>query len=86
MLGVIASLSQAGLNTMQGSSTSQLPSSITSKLAALNPMKSLSDKEYEDLLREKLLRVDAEIAVLDDQIAGLRATKDQREALRDHPS
>jgi len=38
-----------------------------------SPMKVLSDKEYEDMLREKLLRVNAEIALVDESIAALRA-------------
>ncbi|KAJ9612875.1 hypothetical protein H2200_002816 [Cladophialophora chaetospira] len=78
MLGVAAALSQAGLNTMEGSTPfSGMASGITSRIAALSPMKSLSDKEYEDLLRDKLLKVDVEIAVLDDQIADLRAAHEQ---------
>lgn len=36
-----------------------------------SPMTVLTDKQYEALLREKLLRVDTEIAVLDDDIAML---------------
>lgn len=32
----------------------------------------LSDKEYETILEEKLLRVEAEIAVVDDNIKELR--------------
>ncbi len=63
---------------MQGSTPfSGTASSITSRLAALSPMKSLSDKEYEDLLHDKLLKVNVEIALLDDQIADLRAAKKQ---------
>ena len=33
-----------------------------------SPMKVLSDEEYERMLQEKLLRVEAEIAVLDEKI------------------
>jgi hypothetical protein len=33
----------------------------------------LSDDEYEDMLRKKLLRVDAEIAIIDEDLAKLRA-------------
>ena len=91
LLGVVAAVSQAGLNTMQGSTPfSGLASGITSRMAALSPMKSLSDKEYEDLLHDKLLKVDVEIAVLDDQIADLRAAKEhyshvQQKASRARP-
>ncbi|KIW94183.1 uncharacterized protein Z519_05499 [Cladophialophora bantiana CBS 173.52] len=78
MFGVIAALSQAGLNATQGSpSITQLSSRLRNGLAAYTPMKSLSDKEYEDLLLDKLLRVEAEIGVLDDKIAILRAARDE---------
>lgn len=47
-----------------------------------SPMKVLSDEQYEDLLREKLLRVDAEIAIVDEEIAKVRAreVRDERNA------
>ncbi|OAL40495.1 hypothetical protein AYO20_00231 [Fonsecaea nubica] len=78
MFGVIGALTQAGLNTTHGTtSITQLSSRLRNGFAAFSPMKSLSDKEYEDLLSEKLLRVEAEIAVLDDKIATLRAAKDK---------
>ena len=38
-----------------------------------SPMKVLTDEEYEKILQEKLLRVRAEIAVLDDDIEKLKA-------------
>lgn len=37
-----------------------------------SPLTFLSDKEYETILEEKLLRVEAEIAVVDDNIKELR--------------
>lgn len=37
-----------------------------------SPMTVLTNKQYEDLLQEKLLRVDTEIAIIDDDIAKLR--------------
>ncbi|MCJ1391612.1 hypothetical protein MMC18_004476 [Xylographa bjoerkii] len=39
------------------------------------PMKSLSDEEYEGLLQEKLVKVEAELALLDEDIAALKATE-----------
>ncbi|EXJ56286.1 uncharacterized protein A1O5_12553 [Cladophialophora psammophila CBS 110553] len=78
MFGVIAALSQAGLNAAEGSpSITQLSSRLGNGFAAFTPMKSLSDKEYEDLLLDKLLRVEAEIGVLDDKIAILRAARNE---------
>ena len=83
LLGVGAAVSQAGLNTMAGSTRfSGMASGIRSRLGALSPMKSLSDKEYEDLLLDKLLKVDVEIAVLDDQIADLRAAQEQHSGIQ----
>ncbi|KAI4168558.1 MAG: hypothetical protein LQ348_007464 [Seirophora lacunosa] len=38
-----------------------------------SPMKVLSDEQYEHLLREKLVRVDAEIAIVDEQIGKVKA-------------
>ena len=38
-----------------------------------SPMKVLSDAEYEKMLQEKLLRVNAEIALVDESIEALRA-------------
>ncbi|KAI6092507.1 hypothetical protein F4821DRAFT_224199 [Hypoxylon rubiginosum] len=39
-----------------------------------SPMKRLSDKEYEEKLEEKILRINAEIAIIDENIASLRAS------------
>ncbi|KAI2639834.1 hypothetical protein GGS26DRAFT_287008 [Hypomontagnella submonticulosa] len=38
-----------------------------------SPMRRLTDKEYEEKLEEKILRIDAEISIIDDSIASLRA-------------
>lgn len=38
-----------------------------------SPMKVLSDKEYDNMLRERLLRVNAEISLIDENIERLRA-------------
>ncbi|KAI1808481.1 hypothetical protein F4811DRAFT_548869 [Daldinia bambusicola] len=39
-----------------------------------SPMKRLTDKEYEEKLEEKILRINAEISIIDDNIASLRAS------------
>ncbi|XXH04928.1 hypothetical protein Hte_011350 [Hypoxylon texense] len=39
-----------------------------------SPMKRLSDKEYEEKLEEKILRINAEIAIIDENIASIRAS------------
>lgn len=42
-----------------------------------SPMKVLSDSEYEDMLREKLLKVNAQIALVDENIEALRTQERQ---------
>ncbi|KAI1818808.1 hypothetical protein GGS20DRAFT_526954 [Poronia punctata] len=42
-----------------------------------SPMQRLSDKEYMDKLEEKILRLDAEIAIIDENIASLKASPQQ---------
>ena len=37
-----------------------------------SPMKVLSDEEYENMLRDKLLKVNAEITLIDESIEALR--------------
>lgn len=39
------------------------------------PLRHLSDEEYREILSEKLLGIEAEIAVLDENIADLEATR-----------
>lgn len=52
-----------------------------------SPMKKLTDAEYEHILSEKLLELEAEIAIVDDNIAELKAQKEQQKAsLASRPS
>lgn len=37
-----------------------------------SPLKKLSDKEYVDMMEEKMLKLDVEIALIDDRIADLK--------------
>ncbi|OHW91172.1 hypothetical protein CSPAE12_10163 [Colletotrichum incanum] len=41
-----------------------------------SPLKKLSDDEYREMIDEKMLKIDAEIALIDDKIAELRASKE----------
>ena len=45
-----------------------------------SPMKVLSDSEYENMLQEKLLKVNAEIALIDENIEALRAQEKETAA------
>ena len=39
------------------------------------PVQALSDEQYRDILQEKLLRVDTEIALIDDRIEDIKSTQ-----------
>jgi hypothetical protein len=45
-----------------------------------SPMSVLSDEEYENMMQEKLLRVEAEIAVIDDKIEAFKKQAVEMEA------
>ena len=51
-----------------------------------SPMKVLSNEEYESMLRERLLRVNAEIALVDENIERLRAEHVKTSAEKDMAS
>jgi hypothetical protein len=48
-----------------------------------SPVKALSDDEYSKILQERLLRVNAEIALLDDNIEAVKKTAPSSTAARD---
>ena len=88
VFSIFGSLSQAIYNSVDASRStsfsvdhSDTPSAnFLQNLASKKwiPMKSLSDKEYEGMLREKLLKVEVEMAVIDDDIKKLKAKKDSK--------
>ncbi|KAL8686245.1 MAG: hypothetical protein Q9218_007244 [Villophora microphyllina] len=51
-----------------------------------SPMKVLSDEEYEKMLKQKLLRVDAEIAILEENIAKAKMQVDAQNSLKNEKS
>lgn len=44
-----------------------------------SPLTPLTDKQYESLLEEKILRIDAEIAIIDDNIAAIKAAEGKKQ-------
>ncbi|KAI4870859.1 hypothetical protein F4820DRAFT_442723 [Hypoxylon rubiginosum] len=64
-------LSQRVKNNPKDSESKAKSSWLDSKWS---PMKRLSDKEYEEKLEEKILRINAEIAIIDENITSLRAS------------
>ena len=49
-----------------------------------SPVKMMSNEEYTDVLREKMLKLDVEIAVLDDNIAALKVRQNSEQAARNN--
>jgi hypothetical protein len=47
-----------------------------------SPMSVLTDEQYEEMLQEKLLKVEAEIAIIDDRIEGVKKMAMEAEAQR----
>lgn len=56
----------------------------TSWISRWSPLKKLTDEEYTNMMSEKMLRIDADIALIDDRIAELRKQA-QEEAQADTP-
>ena len=50
---------------------------------SFSPVKVMSNEEYADWLREKVLRVDVEISILEDKIAALRKEQQEQDAAND---
>jgi hypothetical protein len=40
------------------------------------PLKALSDQQYEEMLQQKLLKIDVELSMIDEKIVTLKAAKD----------
>lgn len=59
--------------------STDVPSAEKQTSWRFNPMKKLTDQEYENILDEKLLVLETEIALLDDNLAELRSQKKEQE-------
>jgi len=80
MFSIFGYLGQQGYNYVDEKPASQEPKeNIFKRFADLKwtPVRSLSDAEYEDMLQEKLLKVNAEIALIDDRVEILRKEAQQ---------
>lgn len=74
--GVIGAGGQVIANRFQVKDKSK---NETSFLGSWSPLKKLSDQEYLDMLDDKVLKVEVDIALIDDKIADLRK-QEQRAA------
>ncbi len=80
MFSIFGLCGQSVFNAMDASRSEMADDEVASKPSLMkriadarwSPMQNLSDEQYERMLKEKLLHIDAEIAVIDDKIAELR--------------
>jgi len=78
VFSILGAGGQAVVNATTGSSR---PSESTASWLASrwSPVTPLSDQQYERMLEEKILKLDAEVALVDDDIAALRLIQDRTE-------
>ncbi|WYZ39952.1 hypothetical protein EsH8_IV_000293 [Colletotrichum jinshuiense] len=75
VFSLVGGTGQAIVNSVQGRPE------VTEKKKSIfesswSPLKKLSDDEYRGMIDEKMLKIDAEIALIDDKIVELRAAKE----------
>jgi hypothetical protein len=82
MFGILGILGQAGYNAIQ-TDVEETPSKLpfTQRLLASRwvPLKRLSDEDYVEMLNEKTIKIDAEIALIDEKIATLQKSRIARD-------
>ncbi|KJZ74765.1 hypothetical protein HIM_05882 [Hirsutella minnesotensis 3608] len=69
--GVVGAGGQAIANKI-GSNPKAMTDKLGSMLYKLSPLKKMTDQEYVDMMNEKILKVEVDIALIDDRIAELR--------------
>ena len=80
VMGLMGFAGQYGYDTFSTRAASDPEKgSLLQRFAAMKwvPLKSLSNEEYEKMLSERLLSTEAEIALIDERIAKLRASQSQ---------
>ncbi|OAA38342.1 hypothetical protein NOR_06732 [Metarhizium rileyi] len=80
--GLVGAGGQAIVNRSSSSKTSKSAES-SSWLSKLSPLKKLTDQEYIELMKEKILKVEVDIALIDDRIAELKAAEEAKGAGND---
>lgn len=78
VVGLLGFAGQNGYNFLVDRASSNVDKgSLLQRFSEMKwvPLKSLSNQEYEQMLNEKLLSTEAEIAIIDERIAALRSSK-----------
>ncbi|KAF7510429.1 hypothetical protein GJ744_006708 [Endocarpon pusillum] len=78
MYGILGMLGQGVYNAFQGGGDEvevRVPYSQRLLDSRWVPLKRLSDEDYVEMLNEKTIKIDAEIAIIDDKIAALQKSR-----------
>lgn len=65
--------------------TDDKPKGFWQSMANLGVMSHLTDEEYTEILKQRLLKVNVEIAVLDDKIAALKNAQTSEPSEKERP-
>jgi hypothetical protein len=80
MIGLIGLAGQSSYNLFSEAQRSESSPrrSVMQRLTESEwaPLKALSDQQYEEILQQKLLKIDVELSMIDEKIATLKAAKD----------
>ncbi len=80
MFSLIGAGGQAAANAAAGSRDPSGPQKKGWLDSKWSPLVRLTDEQYREVLQEKILRLEAEIAIADDAITALRASGQGQEA------
>jgi hypothetical protein len=78
MFSLLGAGGQAIVNWRDARAPKAAPKPGSGFWAKWNPIKRLSDEDYVNILEEKLLRVETDIALMDDRIKELRESEGQK--------
>ncbi|OLN85703.1 hypothetical protein CCHL11_08294 [Colletotrichum chlorophyti] len=75
VFSLVGGTGQAILNGVQGKSSEPAEEKTSILSSSWSPLRKLTDNEYREMIDEKMLKIDAEIALIDEKIVELRAAK-----------
>ncbi|ERT01228.1 hypothetical protein HMPREF1624_02470 [Sporothrix schenckii ATCC 58251] len=80
IFSIFGASGQAVLNAMSTGATPDAKSKSDWLASKWSPVTPMTDTEYATFIQDKILKLDVEVSMIDDQLAALRARKAQREA------
>ena len=82
VFSVFGFLGQGAYNSLDArqASAESSDTSVWNRLmdSPFSPLKKLSNDEYEDLMKERLIRIEAEISLIDDEVATLKVAQQKQ--------